>query len=157
MNPGVARAAREESKLAAYLAQNTAPSDYVLVWGVSGPGIIHFESRRRSPTRFVTAYPFTRRGPDSALTRRWRTEFIRAIKQRPPAYVVLISGDAFPAINNADSKEAFRRFSRLRQFVTSSYRRVAHMRGRFQYAIWIRRDAEEAAPEIPAPQGGAVP
>ncbi len=136
------RVEREELAIARFLRERTTASDSILVWGISGPGIIHFASLRPSPTRFVVVYAFTRRGPKSDLVRRWKDEYIQRLRERPPAYVVVISNDEFEAIQNVDSALALRRFVRLRQFVERSYRPVWTYEGRFKYTV-LERVPEE--------------
>jgi hypothetical protein len=138
-------ARREESGVADYVAQHTTPEEPVLVWGEEAPGLVHFMSRRRAPTRFLTAYPFALRRPDTALTTRWREEYVRSLRADPPKLLVVLSGDEFPGINNLDSSEALLRFTALKRFVDENYRQVEVLRGRFQYTIYERRDASPEA------------
>ena len=131
----------------------------MLIWGVAGAGMIHFESQRPSPSRFVEIYPFSRTGPESDLTRRWKQEFIAALRSRPPAFVVVVGGDAFPAIGNLDSARSFREFAALRRFVNASYLRLAEVKRTFQYTFFVRRDRTrvDRGPGAPAGKRNTTP
>lgn len=134
---------REEAKVARFLAEQTAPSESVLVWGVGQPPMIHFMAKRRAPTRFLMNYVFSSFDPEEPLLRRWREEYLQILRADPPRYVVVIGGDEYAAIRNLDSRQALERFSELRDFVREGYTKVGEMRGRVVYEIYERRPAGE--------------
>ncbi|NQT53888.1 glycosyltransferase family 39 protein [bacterium] len=102
---------------AKYLAGRTAKDETVLVWGFNA--LINYLADRRSPTRFGYSLPFMR-GPDSPYLEQYLREFIDALRQSPPAYIVLSATDKH-AFQVKNSKEYLKDFPELHAFVTHHY------------------------------------
>ncbi len=132
---------REEARVASFVARHTRPEDPVLVWGVGPAGIVSFMSKRTVPTRWVMNYPFSALDPDTELLRRWRAEYIESVRRRPPAMVVVVGKDHYPAIGNLDSREALERFPELRDYLARHYRQIQQVEGRASYSFYVRKHA----------------
>ncbi len=69
--------------LAAYVAEQTAPGDFVYVWGANT--LVNFQADRRSPTAYTYAYPLIMPGADSE---RRIAQVIADLDAHPPALIV---------------------------------------------------------------------
>ena len=136
LRDGTVRVQREETQLAASVAHASRPDETVLVWGLGTAGLVNWFSERRSPTRFFQDYPFSMERQDTDLVERWREEFIAKLREAPPRLVIVVSGDAWPDIDNVDSSISFERFAALRDFVATRYERAADLNGVVGYHIY---------------------
>jgi hypothetical protein len=131
---------REEFQLAKLVANATGSDETVLVWGVGPSATANYLAERASPTRFMKNHPFSLPGPEADLIRGWRAEFLAGLLAAPPRVVVVVSGDAWPAIGNIDSRASFDRFTELRDFIAHEYEPAGEMGGRLHYEIYRRKD-----------------
>ena len=103
---------------AAYLKQQTRPDDPVFIWGFET--LIYYLADRRPPTRFCSNYPIVAKWHRQD----WYEELLQTLKDRPPAYVLLVTHDAMPWItgHSLDSLGTLRaRFPELRDFIDVNY------------------------------------
>jgi hypothetical protein len=109
---------------------NSLPPGDLLVWGFE-PGI-NYMSQRTCTTRFVVDFPLTfgEMNTSNPLRRNYRNEFLREIRARPPAYLVIVSGDANP-VEPRDSETQLRMFDEFNEIVRRSYR-VIHRAGYYK-------------------------
>jgi hypothetical protein len=140
LQQGEVHVRREEELIAKTVAQMTRPNETVLVWGLGTAGLLNWFSERSSPTRFFHDYPFSMDQADSELVKSWREEFIAKLRQTPPRLVIVVSGDAWPDIDNVDSSVSFERFGPLREFVAARYEKVADMGGTLGYHVYRLKD-----------------
>ncbi len=75
-----------DSGLVTYIDQNSAPGDYVLMWGAEAA--YNFAARRASPSRFVYQTPLY-----NEKNKNTTTEFLQEILDKKPRLIVLRSGD----------------------------------------------------------------
>ncbi|GLC27164.1 hypothetical protein rosag_36770 [Roseisolibacter agri] len=87
---GSASSFRAEHEAARYIAARTSAQDGVLVWGYAAS--VPYLAQRRIPGRFIYPYPLLA-GAGTSLQPRFRAEFLHALGQRPPCYVVFDVGD----------------------------------------------------------------
>ncbi len=79
---------------AAYLRSHTTPEQTVLIWGVEP--LVNFLAGRRSPTNFISFYVLVDGKERNPRWEAWRQEFVQDIRERPPAYIVLVERDVTP-------------------------------------------------------------
>ena len=111
-----------ELAVAHYLHWNTGPEDPVLVFGLE-PGL-NFLAGRRPPTRFAYDLPLTAdpRGNAgfAAYQARLRREFLEDLKERPPAYVVVVEKDA-TSIEPLESYQQMLAFAEFHNWLEQGY------------------------------------
>jgi hypothetical protein len=86
-----------DSPIAAYLRQNTAPNDFVLVWG--GRLVYNYLSHRESPSAILFNYPLMVETP---ISDRLSDRFLDEVKSKPPAIIVdgyAINQDFVPSLD----------------------------------------------------------
>jgi len=107
---------------ASYVKERTRPDQPVLVWGHEAA--FYLLAGRFPPTRFAYDQPLTADpGGNEAFARyreRLRAEFISDLKQRPPAYIVVIEGDA-TGIEPEDSYTQMKSFVAFDEYIEESY------------------------------------
>lgn len=101
--------------VADYLRRHTQASEPVLVWGYES--VLYFLSGRAAPTRFVVDRVLCLAQPRRAA---WRAEFLSALRQRPPSYIVVVENNATPLWRDSPSELAA--FPELQQFIEREYR-----------------------------------
>ncbi|MGH7823440.1 MAG: ArnT family glycosyltransferase [Candidatus Binatia bacterium] len=106
--------AGDEIKAARYLRAHTTEKDEVVVWG--NDATINFLSGRTNPTPFVYAMPLTR-DPPNELRSAYRRKFLTALRERPPAYVVVGLPHA-----SSDKEAVLRAFPEFERFLRERYR-----------------------------------
>jgi len=122
----------ESEEIARRVAALTQPNDLVYVAG-SEPQIL-YHARRRSPTRFVIAYPMTL---DTPLTLPYQNECIRDLEARPPEVVVFVRAQ-FSWLQQPNTPDLL--MKHLTRMVNSDYRLVGGFvpdaaRGRWEEPI----------------------
>ncbi len=105
-------------RVAAYLRSHSQPTDTVHVWGYET--IVNFLADRRSPSRFVLAFPLSQPGP---WRKAWREEFLDILRQRPPLYVVVVHDDAemYHGLDDVDSDKRLKEFPELEEVLKTRY------------------------------------
>ncbi len=105
-------------RVAAYLRSHSQPADTVHVWGYET--ILNFLAQRRSPSRFVLAFPLSQPGP---WQKAWREEFLAVLKKRPPLYVVVVHDDAamYHGLDDVDSDKRLKEFPELERTLADQY------------------------------------
>jgi hypothetical protein len=84
----------ESWDVAEYLQSNTAANDKIQIWGYEP--LVYYLADRRPVSRFYATYPLVIRTPGADLTPmqlRWRKEFMRDLKNDPPAYIAVVRDD----------------------------------------------------------------
>ncbi len=76
----------EDLAVARYLREHSEPSDGVVIWGWNSA--VLFLSQRISPTRFGYSMPLMM-GDGHPIQERYRTEFLCALEDSPPRYIVV--------------------------------------------------------------------
>ena len=111
----------DEEQVARWVHDHTAPTDGMLVWGLS-PGMYALADRHP-----VTRFPFHKiLMTDAPLSRMWpgldqrRARFMEGLRADPPAYVVVGRGDA-NGFEPEDSYSSMMRFRDLRLFLEQRY------------------------------------
>ncbi|HOD81235.1 MAG: hypothetical protein BWX88_01149 [Planctomycetes bacterium ADurb.Bin126] len=105
-------------RVAAYLRSHSQPTDTVHVWGYET--IVNFLADRRSPSRFVLAFPLSQPGP---WQKAWREEFLDILRQRPPLYVVVVHDDAemYHGLDDVDSDKRLKEFPAMEEVLKTRY------------------------------------
>jgi 4-amino-4-deoxy-L-arabinose transferase-like glycosyltransferase len=110
-----------EEAAAQYVRDRTAPTDGVLVWGLS-PGLYALADRHP-----VTRFPFHKiLMTDAPLSRMWpglddrRARFMERVRSDPPVYILVGRGDA-NGFEPQDSLASLRRFAELFELVSREY------------------------------------
>lgn len=99
-----------------YIRSKTQNHDTLLVWGYDV--VVNYLSERRSPSRFAMTRVLQR--AESPHVEAWREEFIRDLRDRQPAYIVVADEKSTaPFIGNP--REHFERFAELRELVEDNY------------------------------------
>lgn len=102
------------AKVAAYVRQNTTPSETVAVWAFEPE--IQFLAARRAPSRFAATHPLF--DPNLPYKKReWLREFLADCVARPPTYFVTVQDPAHPTQAPAELGE----FSGVRRFLQERY------------------------------------
>jgi len=109
----------ETQKTADYLRAHTVEDDTVLVWGFQA--LVNYLADRRAPTRYIFTYPLTFDRPETAFRVQARRTFLKDIKQRPPAYIVLVTNDVNP-LQAVDSLGLLAGFPEFEQIIARDYR-----------------------------------
>lgn len=107
-------------RVADYLRAHTQPGDTVHVWGYET--ILNFLADRRSPSRFVLAFPLSQPGP---WQKGWRAEFLDVLRTRPPRYIVVVHDDSemYHGLDDVDSDKRLKEFPELQQAMNTQYSR----------------------------------
>jgi hypothetical protein len=98
------------SEAASYIKSHTRADEKVVVYGVDS--VVQFLSERASATRFVYALPLG--VPNKAYRDPYRAEYVAALRQTPPRYIVLGSSQ-----DEDDTRSKFPEFAEL---LAASYR-----------------------------------
>ncbi len=129
IQPGGFSMANEEHA-ASFLREHTAPTDGLLVWGLS-PGIYALADRHP-----VTRFPFHKiLMTEAPLSRMWpgldarRAHLLELLERDPPAYVLVGQGDS-NGFEPMDSATTLMHFRGLRSMLQERYVQVAPL-GRF--------------------------
>ncbi len=138
------------ARLAEYLKQRTAEDDAVLVWGFEP--LSNYLSGRRPPTRFGYHYPLTA-DPQNRYVRRYRKEFLEALRSHPPAYVVVFDQDP-NNLTPRPSRAYLEDFAELSAFLRSGYVHEATIE---RAELWRRAHRPPLGPPVTylAPEGQA--
>jgi hypothetical protein len=140
-----------EEQAALWLREHTAPTDGILVWGLS-PGIYALADRHP-----VTRFPFHKiLMTDAPFSRMWpglderRARFMEGLRRDPPVYVLVGRGDA-NGFEPLDSFTSMTRFRELKLMLQTEYTPDVPL-GRF---LLLRRGARgpTAAPDAPSDTG----
>jgi hypothetical protein len=132
-------------KMADWLKKNTTPEDPVFLWGYDP--IIYFLADRDLATRFPYTYPLVVPFAPKHL----RDELIVSLEANPPVVFGVASRDATPQVtsNKKDSRQTFKEFKRLNDFVSERYVPVQEID---TWRLWMRKDrAEGRTPLTDAP------
>jgi 4-amino-4-deoxy-L-arabinose transferase-like glycosyltransferase len=104
--------AGETMKAARHIEERTRPTDGLAVFG--NEALVNFLSGRPNPTRFLTGGSLTL-GGQSPVRNAYRLEYIKGLRDRPPAYIVV--GMAF----NATKEVALKGFPELQSLLDQRY------------------------------------
>jgi hypothetical protein len=122
----------ESWEVAKYLRAHTAPGDPIQVWGYES--LVYYLAEREAASRFQTSHGLVMRVPGHELTpmqQRWRAEFMRAVRQRPPRYVAVVRGDNWWwAPGEQTSEQLLDDFPEWKRFIDEHYV-LEHTVGRF--------------------------
>jgi len=104
-------------EVAEYLRQNTGPDDTIFIWGYET--LVHFLADRHQACRFITHQPLASRWQMPG----WREEAMTALRQAPPARIMVLRRDAMPAVtgSTSDSAGLLVEFPELERFIASHY------------------------------------
>ncbi len=128
---------RADRSVAAFVRENTRPSDYIFVWGFEP--LIYFLADRPPATRFIYTVPLVTTWSPAD----WRRELMRDMRQNRPAYIVVAHNDRLPWMTGRrdDSAEQLAGFDALSDFIQAEYvcqRRVE------DFDLWGRRGPQSA-------------
>lgn len=134
--------AGENRAVAAYVKQNTKPTDAIFVWGFEC--IIYDLAERPIASRYIYDVPQRATWSKEAMQKKLMPE----LEAAKPAAIVVEHRDVFPDVtgDNYDSAGALWSFAELRQLLADHYRRDATI-GDFD--VYFR---DEAAPDAAAPE-----
>lgn len=109
--------ARANRAAAEWLALHTRPEAPIFIWGFEP--VIYDLARRRPASRYI--YDVPQRSPWAAAAH--RRVLLRELRSAPPAAVVLVHGDALPAVtgNGRDSAQALEAFPALARLLARGY------------------------------------
>jgi hypothetical protein len=109
--------AASNRRVARWLERNTSPHEPIYIWGFE-PGIYDLAGRRPA-SRFI--YNVPQRAAWSAEAS--RHELMEELAARPPAAIVVVTGDRFPHVTGSeqDGAETLRSFFALSQLIDRHY------------------------------------
>jgi hypothetical protein len=104
-------------EVAKYLRHVTGPDETVFIWGYET--LVHFLADRRPACRFITHQPLASRWQMPG----WREEAMAALRQAPPARILVLRRDSMPAVTGStrDSAGLLAEFPELEQFIAAHY------------------------------------
>lgn len=115
---------------AEYVREHTTPSQYALFWGAYAGGTFYAE--RPNPTRFAVVRSLVE-GGGQTFRSRYRAEFMAAVQQRRPTYVVTLNSTVCKKSTPRWEWRCPQNFPEFNEWLLASYRTVA-TRGSF--LIW---------------------
>jgi hypothetical protein len=121
-------------RVSRYVEEHSQPSDRVLVFGWEP--MINFLSGRAAPTRFGYDYPLVA-GDGGGVVGAYRDEFVNALREQPPLYIVVADGD-----RNSLMPRASKRFvEEIPEFGELMRRRYRHEVRIGNFDLWRRASA----------------
>ena len=108
-------AIREVSR---YVKEKTSDQDLVLVWGYQP--LIYYLSGRKPPDRFGGLFPLVSPYADDWIKESYRHEFVQAVKNRLPRYIVFFESDT-NILNGKMFKGYLEKFPDLLNLINSRY------------------------------------
>ena len=138
----------ESFDVAEYLRAHTSRDQPIQVWGYES--LVYYLVDRPAASRFQMTHPLVMRVPGGELTpmqQRWRTEFMRDMRERPPRYVAVVRQDNWWwAPEEQTSEQLLDDFPEWKAIIAKSYR-LEHTIGRF---LILRRVVDGEAGIAPA-------
>jgi 4-amino-4-deoxy-L-arabinose transferase-like glycosyltransferase len=104
-------------RTATYLRDHTTPSDTIFIWGAEP--LVNFLAQRRSPTRYIFSYMLIEHSQGADVEAR-RQDLLEELREREPAYVVLVEGDITP-LSPMGSQAQLDQFPALRTMLETEY------------------------------------
>jgi hypothetical protein len=124
-----------DQEVAQFIKQQTAPQDTVLVWGFEV--LVNYLSGRPSPTRFGFNYALVR-GPNNALEPAYRAEFMQALYNDPPRYILILDEDKNDLMAKT-SRQFANDFPAFKTFIETHYRLETTIE---HFAVWQHHPTE---------------